>query len=587
MTKYNKRFNMLIYFYIILLIFMSLTAIIPVSGAIDQRGPLISIAAKEHIILNGENCPGFYYSTSSGTYYESLDLYFSEDGLIDTGNATYTSKITSGSTAFFGKKYKVLEDGLLSESLINYGSRDLQQGNDFDLGNGYKLVLQGVNEDSALLELQRDSHPVTSKSLKEGSKFNFTTIIDGTEYVILEGTLDRVLYSKDPIVRLKSVNQYSDTPFKLKVGDQYGKFEVTEVTDKKIELKSRMPLRMQPGDYITILDGLIDFQVADNVYQACSYNMTKDVIKSYKIKGTSLTVNLSDPTPNSCIWTADSFGMLFYDPEYNLSTERLELNLDDKNDHRIPEGGLVYESLPVRIPYRNPEMKDYGENWFDGGYSVLGWDGEKYAYPGYDQGIINILMDDDNGRLLYSGEEWDLGEGYTLKIDDIKSDKVYLTVLRNNIAVYSSIISPGKSADLGTHTLLYSKTIKGIEIPLFSVYVDNVLIGNENSGVSLKYPLYFSENPVEIKAGEMFGTLTVVETSPKIRLENKNPIYFGPDIEVTEEIYIGSFEKTTGGSRSVTFFPFMNKVENVDSILPTTTLWSIPAMSVEEYLIGN
>ncbi len=586
MTNCNKNYRVLDIFSFILLVSMLLLAIIPANGAIDQRGPIVSIATGEHIALNGENCPGFYYSTSSGTYYESLDLYFSEDGLIDTENATYTSKITSGSTAFFGKKYKVFEDGLISENLVSYGSRNLQQGNDYDLGNGYKLVLQGINGDFALLELQKNSLPVTSKSLSEGSKFNFTAIINGTEYVILEGTLGRVLDSKDPIVSLTSVNQYSSDPLEINVGDQYGDFEVTELTGKKIELKNRVPIRMSPEDYITILEDLIDFRVADNVYRACSYNMTKDVIKSYQIKGTSLTVNRSDSSPDSCVWTADSFGMLYYDLENNFSTERLELNLDAKNDW-IPEGGLIYESSPVRIPYKNPEMKDYGENWFNGGYSVLGWDGEKYAYLGNDQGIVNIPMDDDNDISLYSGEEWDLGEGYTLKVDGIESDKIYLTVLRDNISVYSTIISPGNSADLGTHTLLYNETINGIDIPLFSVYVDNVLKGNESSGVNLRYPLHFSESPLEIKIGDMFGALTVVETSPKFRLENKNSINFGQDLEVTEEIHIGSFEKTTGGNLNVTFFPFMNKVENVNSILPTTSLWSIPVTSIEEYLVGN
>ncbi|MDR7666009.1 S-layer protein domain-containing protein [Methanosarcina sp. Z-7115] len=565
---------------------MLLVVITPVKGAIEQRGPLISIAAGEHTILNGENCPGLYYSTSAGTYYESLELNFSEDGLIDTGNATYTSKITSGSTAFFGKKYKVFEDGLITENLVSYGSRDLQRGNDYDLGNGYKLVLTGINEDSALLELQKNSLPVTSKSLVKGSKFNFTAEINGTEYVILEGTLKQVLDSKDPIVSLSSVNQYSSAPIEINVGDQYGNFEVTEFTDNKIELKNRVPIRMSPGDYVTILEDLIDFRVADDVYRACSYNMTKDVIKSYQIKGTSITVNRSDSIPDSCVWTADSFGMLYYDLENNFSTESLELNLDAKNDW-IPEGGLVYESSPVRVLYKNPEMKGYGENAFEGGYSAFGWDGEKYAYLGNNQGIIHILMDDDKDRRLYSGEEWDLGEGYTLKVDGIDSDKVYLTVLSNNVAVYSSIISPGNSADLGTHTLLYNKTINGIEIPLFSVYVENVLEGNESSGVNLKYPLHFSESPLEIKVGEMFGALTVVETSPRIRLENENALNFGSDLEVTEEIHIGSFEKTTGGNLSVTFFPFMDRVEKVDSVLPATSQRFIPAMSVEEYLIGN
>lgn len=586
MINGNKKNRISVSFYIILFILAILIAITPVKGAIEQRGPIISISAGEHTILNGENCPGFYYSTSTGTYYESLELNFSEDGLIDTGNATYTSKISYGSTAFFGKKYKVFEDGLITENLVSFGSRDLQRGNDYDLGNGYKLVLQGVNNDSALLELQQNSVPVTTKSLEEGSKFNFNATINGTKYTVLEGTLSRVLDSEDPIVSLSSVNQYSTAPIEINVGDQYGNFEVTEATDKKIELKNRVPIRMQPGDYVTILEDLIDFRVADNVYRACSYNMTKDVIKSYQIKGTSLTVNRSDSSPDSCVWTADSFGMLYYDLENNFSTERLELNLNAE-DNWIPEGGLVYESSPVKVPYKNPEMRNYGENAFDGGYSVLGWDGEKYAYLGNDQGLINVLLDDDNSRSLYSGEEWNLGEGYTLRVDGIDSDKVHLAVLRNNISVYSSIISPGKSADLGTHTLLYNKTINGIEVPLFSVYVDNVLEGNGSSGVSLKYPLHFSESPLEIKVGDMFGALTVVETSPKIRLENENALNFGSDLEVTEEIHLGSFEKKTETNLNVTFFPFMNKVEKVDSVLPTVTQRAIPTMSVEEYLLGN
>lgn len=571
-------------FFLLMFSCVLLGVIIPAECAIEQRGPLVSIAGGDHHILNGENCPGFYYSTTSGTYYESLELSSSEDGFIETGDAVYTSKISSGSTAFFGKKYKVLEDGLLSESLVSYGSRDLQQGNDFDLGNGYKLVLQGINGDYALLEFQKNFVPITTESVEEGSKFNFKTRIEGTEYVILEGTLDKVLDSKDPVVRLTSVNRYSDTPLKVETGDEYGKFEVTAVTSKYIELKNRMPIRLQFGDYVSILDDLIDFRVADNVYRACSCNMTRDTIKSYKIRGTSLAVNRSDSSPDSCTWTADSFGMLFYDPEYNLSTESLELSLDAGNDW-IPEGGLVYESLPVKVAYNNPEMRDYWEDWFNEGYSVLGWNGGKCASLGSDRGIVNILLDEDE-KLLHPGEEYDLKEGYTLKVTDLDSDNACLTVFRNNLPVYSSIISPGKSADLGTHTLLYTKELNGVEVPLFSVYVDSVIQGEELSAVTLKYLLHFSDSPLGLDYGKEFGELTVVETYPKIRLENKHAVWAGSEIEVTEEIRIGRFEKKTSGNLYVTFYPFMNRVENVESILPSSTLLSIPVMSIEEYLVG-
>lgn len=513
-----------------------------------------------------------------------MELTFSDDGFIETGDAIYTSGISYGSTAFFGKKYKVLEDGLLSESLVSYGSRDLQKGNDFDLGNGYKLVLQGINGDYALLEFQKNSAPVTTESVEQGSKFSFKTWIEGTEYVILEGTLDKVLDSKDPVVRLKSVNRYSDTPLKLEVGDEFGKFEVTAITSNDIELKNSVPIRLQLGDYSTILDNLIDFQVADNVYRACSYNMTKDTIKSYKIRGTSLAVNRSDSSPDSCSWTADSFGMLFYDPEYDLSTESLSLSLDAGSDW-IPEGGLVYESLPVKLAYKNPEMADYGEDWFNEGYSVLGWNGEEYAYLGSDRGIVNILLDEDE-KLLHPNEEYDLKEGYTLKVTDLDSDNACLTVSRNNLPVYSSIISPGKSADFGTHTLLYTEELNGVEVPIFSVYVDSVIEGEELSAVSLKYLLHFSDSPLEMSYGEEVGELTVVETYPKLRLENKHEVWSGSDINVFEDLWIGRFEKKISGNLYVTFYPYMNKVEDVESILPSTTSVSVPVMSLEEYLIG-
>lgn len=581
MTKNNIIYTILQSSNILLIILVLLCITAPVQGAIDQRGPLINIAAGERQVLNGINCPGFYYSTSSGTYYESLDLYFSEDGFIDTENAVYTSKISYGSTAFFGKKYRVLEEGLLSKSLVSYGSRDLQQNNDFYLGNGYKLVLGGVNGDSVLLELQKDHLPVTTESVEEGSKFNFKTKIEGTEYVILTGTVKKVLDGKEPVVRLKSVNQYSDLPLRINTGDRYGKFEVTEVTDKKIELKNRVPIRLQPGDYVTILDNLIDFRVADDVYQACSYNMTKNTIKAYKIRGTSQTVKRSNSS--SCIWTAASFGMFFYDPEYNLSTERLELQLEAGNDW-IPAKGLVYESVPVKVSYKNPEMMDYRENCFYEGYSVLGWDGEKYASLGSDQGIVNILMDEDE-KLLHPNEELDLKEGYTLKITDMDPEKVYLTLFRNNIPVYSSVISPGKSADLGTHTFLYTRKLNGVEVPIFSTYVDSVIVGGQLSAVNLKYLLHFSDSPLDVNNGMKFGELTVVETYPKLRLENKHDINSGSEISVTEEIRIGLFEKKKSGDRYVTFYPFMNRVEDVESVLPSVSSWSVPVLTIEEYLL--
>jgi len=125
-----------------------------------------------------------------------------------------------------------------------------------------------------------------------------------------------------------------------------------------------------------------------------------------------------------------------------------------------------------------------------------------------------------------------------------------------------------------------------VEVPLFSVYVDSVIQGDELSAVNLKHLLHFSDSPLELNYGKECGELTIVETYPKLRLENKHVVWSGSDINVTEDIWIGRFEKKTSGNLFVTFYPYMNKVENVRSILPSVSSWSIPAMSIEEYLIG-
>lgn len=247
--------------------------------------------------------------------------------------------------------------------------------------------------------------------------------------------------------------------------------------------------------------------------------------------------------------------------------------------------GTYYESLPVKIEYNNPEMMDYGLECFNQGYSVLGWNGEKYAYLGTDREVVNIFLEEDK-KILYPNEEYDLKEGYALKVTDLDSDNACLTLSRNKLPVYSSIISPGKSADPGTHTFLCIKKLNGVEVPLFSVYVDSVMQGEKLSAVNLKHILHFSDSPLELNYRKEFGELTVVETYPKLRLENKHVLWSGSDINVMEDIWIGRFEKETSRGLFVTFYPFMNKMENVESILPSVSSWSIPAMSVEEYLVG-
>ena len=72
----------------ILCIFMGLS-LVPVSSAVEERGTIASIEQGESLIMDGASFPGFYYSASSGTHYETLMLNFTKDGVVDVGDASY------------------------------------------------------------------------------------------------------------------------------------------------------------------------------------------------------------------------------------------------------------------------------------------------------------------------------------------------------------------------------------------------------------------------------------------------------------------------------------------------------------------
>ncbi len=116
---------------------MVLFITIPSEGAIEQRGgQLISIAAGDHHILNAENCPGFYYSTTSGTYYETLELTFAEDGLLTPETQSILPKSLPVQLLFLGRNIRFLRTGCsvrassVPEAVIFKGETILISGTD-------------------------------------------------------------------------------------------------------------------------------------------------------------------------------------------------------------------------------------------------------------------------------------------------------------------------------------------------------------------------------------------------------------------------------------------------------------------------
>lgn len=576
-----------------IILFFAILLLINTGAAMDLRGPIVSIGGGQ-IELNGSNFPGFYYSLTTGTSYEKLVMKFSSNGSVDVENATYTLTVSSGSTAFLGKLYKSLNylnsptgmPNLLSESWsISKSIPGINQS--VVLSEGYEIVLKDVagrggGREAALLELRKDGKAILEQAVAPNGYFNYTKNINGTNYTLISCKVDWIFSGNSSNESIKpaynasipAFSQYSENPIEINVGNKYGEFEVKSITNTSIILKNTAEFAFPLDSEVSILDGFIKFRTAKDVYKAYAMNRSEDT-KSYALRGT--------PTGSgsSFKWNANNFGGMFYDPEYDISTEWLNVTINTTNK-QIAEGNLVYESTPVKIPYRNPDMAGFSESYFKDGLPIIGWQGERYAAVGSAGRLSRILLETDDKQTRHIGELWDLGEGYTLTVKDIgEEDRAALISLaKNGLEVYSSVVEPGSSADLGTHTFLYTKKINGVLAPVFSVYVEGVLNGKQGMA-QFKYPLMISDSPLEIKPGDSFGNVTVVSVSEKLRLENDHavPVYYGDTVDATGDIWF-----TAASSTTMRFYPLITKIQQGESYISTSPL---PDIAVEDYLMGE
>jgi len=579
-----------------IILFFAVLLLINTGAAMDLRGPIVSIEKGKSLSLDGSNFPGFYYSLGMGTFYERLVMTFSSNGSVDVENAIYTLTVSpSGRTALLGKQYQSLNhlnsptgmSNLLSESwFISKSIPGINQS--IVLGEGYEIVLKDVmgregGTASALLELRKDGKAIFEQAVAPKDYFNHTKNVKGSNYTLITSRVDWIFSGSSSNESIKPAynasipgfSQYSENPIEIKVGNKYGEFEVKSITNRSIILKNTAALAFPLDSEVSILDGFIKFRTAKDVYRAYAIN-TSEEAKSYELRGTPAS-NVS-----SYKWSASNFGGMFYDPEYDVSTEWLNVTIDRTNK-QIAKGNLVYETTPKYIPYRNPEMAGFSESYFKDGLPVMGWQGNRYAAMGSAGRLSRILLDTDDKQTLHIGELWDLGEGYTLTVKDIgEEDRAALISLaKNRLEVYSSVVEPGSGADLGTHTFLYTKKINGVLAPVFSVYVEAVLNGKQGI-VQFKYPLMLSDSPLEINPGDRFGNVTVISNSEKLRLENEQavPVYRGSNVDATGDIWF----KVADSATTVRFFPFITKIQQGESYISTAPL---PDIAAEDYLMGK
>ena len=263
---------------------------------IEIRAMPGSITAGSEMHLDGFNFSALQYSIKKPISHpqatvELLNLTFTSNGTIEKNDAVYTTSTCKGSMRFIwfmGCEYRSLDPdkaNLLSKILICFDKYDapeegttkktLEAGEIWKLKEGYSLVPSQVDlkGNKVYLNIYKNGEAVYDKVLQPGEYFVYNETIDGVEDITLFTChVDSTFRGTDSnVVVLSVVRQYSDNPKKIGISDEYGDFEVKEITKNKITLKNANTISFSLFERGKLLGDWIKFRVSEKGWWGYAY----------------------------------------------------------------------------------------------------------------------------------------------------------------------------------------------------------------------------------------------------------------------------------------------------------------------------
>jgi S-layer protein (TIGR01567 family) len=294
-------------------------------------------------------------------------------------------------------------------------------------------------------------------------------------------------------------------------------------------------------------------------------------------------------------WTGQNFAGLYYDVDRNLMSDSLTTTVALPNT--IEGGSLRYTAYRVKNEYANPEIGDYfATGWFGGKCMAIN------AKP-YILSPILLEMGEHDKKTLVVGDEWHLGNGYSLNASeiDIEGNNVTLSLNKDGFEVKSAVIrteghaggqgcdfdnSMDISGSLGAYTFtvediqtsrtfVYQKDIDfENDVPIFSVYVNAVFRGTYTDLVQFKYAILIDDDLINV-ISEGAGVLDIQMVTPEwIRLDNDESITLarGSDIRIAEGLEFHVANDLDGdGVSNYRYYPCIRHVCPAPEPCPTPT----------------
>ncbi len=243
---------------------------------------------------------------------------------------------------------------------------------------------------------------------------------------------------------------------------------------------------------------------------------------------------------------ATNFAAFYYDLDDNVTTETLTIASGGTgaNNNVIGEKALTYRTEINEIDF------EY-EPW--GNYSMIGFFAEKYIplKPTSADKLAKLILDSDDKYTIRTGEQLDLGEGYTIEAKqvDVDGEKVWLEFSKDGEFIDDEIISVSTS---NTSSNTWEVELDDIQdeddVVVLRVHVNQVFQGAVDSIAQIEgLWLIDYANAMTIDSDDEFGKLDDVSIGDDyLEIKNEDTITLSRDKEI--EIGQGLFFKTADSS---------------------------------------
>ena len=607
--------------------------------AVEIRGEVVDAATQiAPFIWTGQNFAGLYYDVDRNLMSDSLTSTVTVPDTIEAGDLAYTAYRAEScytnpeigeylAIGWFGERYMAVNGKPYVISPIIFEMNDdckktLATGDEWNLGNGYSLVVMRIDLDTneVLLSLLKDGSEVASSVIQPhetGDWFGNCMYISGfpgaytvkmwngpttstfvyQEDVGLEDEVPVFSVYVDAIFRGTETN-LAQLKYAMLIDDDLvsvietgtGIMEAETVTPESVRLVNNKCINLNMDSDINIAEDL-GIHVADdrdgngvNNYRYYPYirrecptpepeptptpTPTPAPPPAYgpvEIRGE--VVNLTGTQEEDLVWNAYNFAGFWYDPDYDLEMENLRIRAgalnDFTEDRMIDEGDLTYTTHPVFHEYELHENENLTveSNNDDGdtGYWIEGWMAKEYvAIDGRADKLCTrrVEFENDDKKTLATGEEWDLGGGFSLTADKInlEGDTVWFSLCKDGKELDYEVVSTNGTQQDRVYT--YTSDIGGEDdIPVFSCYVDAIFRGTDSNIVQVMYVFLIDNEVIEIKTGDTYGIMEVMTVSgSEVTLRNDEDT-IDLDTDTMEQIMGDMYFVTADDSSAIRFYP--------------------------------